>query len=268
MNTLYRHFFLALFIFGCKDFLAASAPILEIDSIADVRNIPAFNDHYFGPHAVFVFDADETISQVDCMAVNWENQRQHKEAMLRAVSAFYWEAVANATPEGFIPFLTTLYSVFENQPLAYKITEDAWMPFLEEARSSEAYTIVVSSRRFKDEEPARIEFFKELGFERKDLLYARSNKADIVHDWLADKTNVTHIVFVDNLHKHCTEIMTSEKLKTYQRCAFVHNGYKHYFEAHHQAILPLQLRAANKGTRLTDAVALELWIANHEKKNV
>ncbi len=58
---------------------ATSAPIdrplyTPIDSVTEIK-------HAFGPSTVLVCDADETIGQVDCMPCNYENGRQHKEAM-------------------------------------------------------------------------------------------------------------------------------------------------------------------------------------------
>lgn len=237
--------------------------LLEIPTINSVKEIDLSE---IGPHTVFVFDADETIAQVDYMLLNWENERQHEAAIMKVAITFYESFGNTYNPNNlhaFRAFFEPLYETFESAPLAYSHTEEAWVSFLDGVRATGAKTIVVSSRRFFEEgrvpEAARIKFFEDLGFEREHLLYAEGAKDKTIHEWLVDKLEISSIVFVDNLHDHCVEVAKSVLLKSYKCSTFIHNAYKNYFEMHHAPILSAQLRAAHREKRrVTDTEALAM----------
>ncbi len=179
--------------------------------------------------------------------------------------AFYELAMGKKFDVADSAFFKSLYEVFESAPHSYSLTEKAWGSFLASARASGSPTIIISSRSFftdgADAEPARIKFFTDLGFAREHLLYSGSAddcKKDVtLHKWLADKPEITHIVFIDNLRAHCVEITESLLLAKYTRTAFEHNAYLRYFERFHLTILHLQLQAAHdRRVRLTDAEIL------------
>lgn len=255
-------FILRIIIISTVCFLA-TVTAAETYSIPHIKSVTEIN-HVFGPHTVLVCDADETIAQVNCMPLNYENGRQHGQAIMKVAISFYeslgkkYDAANIDDISAIETFASSVDQVFESVPISYNLTEEAWSHFLESARKSGAQTIIVSSRRFKKEEPARIEFFESLGFKEDQLLYARKAKDIRLHEWLTDKPEITDIVFVDNLHAHCIEVAQSSLLEKYNCTTFVHNAYLEYFNQHHQTILPIQLHAAhNNKQRLTDKEALQ-----------
>jgi hypothetical protein len=259
---IFRNLFIcAIFSILHASSAAASDPIAEIDSVRQIAVA-------FDAKILLVVDADETVSMVDCMPINWENGRQYKEEMAAAGIAFYQSKGGDlGDVAAMLTFRKKLETVFASQPLSYSLTEEAWVSFLDSVRKSGAQVIVVSSRRFKDEEPARIEFFESLGFKREELLYARRKKDVTLHEWLADKPVIKEIVFIDNLREHCREVTDSLLLQAYVRTTFVHNAYQIYFKKYCETILPLQLEAAyTEQRRLTDSEAIAAIPALTEEK--
>ena len=252
--------FLRVLVIFCAFFSIINASladngVVEINSVEEIKF--ALNEN-----TVLVLDADETVSRVDCMSLNWEYGRQYEVEMMAAAVSFY-ESLGNKFDPSNMDALKAIFGevqkVLASKPLGYSLAEEAWKPFLESARKAGTQVIIVSSRRFKDEEPDRIKFFESLGFEREHLCYARREKDVALHEWLADKADITQIVFIDNLKKHCDEIMESKLLAKYKRSAFVHNAYMRYFMENHKHILPRQFNAAlTDKRRLTDLEALAL----------
>ena len=195
--------------------------IAAIRSINSVREItPDLPDDMSG--MLVVCDADETISQVCCMANNYEYGRQHKEVLQTQAQAVLYALTeaeraqllgeyCEETDQEIADLSLTMQTmdkmkewfaqkiglVMESVPHTYSLTEEAWPEFFQTVRARGGKTIIVSSRKFDHhkgvsdrEEPARIAFFEALGFAEVDMLYAgrecNYNKATRIFQYMSD----------------------------------------------------------------------------------
>jgi hypothetical protein len=243
----------------CSDF--ESAHIKAIDSVTEIQG--HLDDHGIpiNGETLFVIDADETIARAHYMPHNWEIGRQYKRHMSEIIYAFAQSIEKTIDDKDMYKRIST---VMCRHTHFSELTENAWVPFLNESRTAGAKIIIVSSRSFADSheyDPQRIPFFEDLDFKKADLLYANHKKDKRINEWLTAQKALGHefknIVFIDNLMKHCNEIIGSPELSDYTRIAFEHNAYKNYFEKYYRNVLMRQLGEAYRNDRaMTDVEIL------------